>query len=787
LFFYIRHEQSYDSFHKNKDHLYRLESAQYYESQDNKPESQSVFSFLTKDDDVDNHLIFSLQTVPDMQQAFPEIENITGFRTEEAKLVKAADNVFKEPNIIYTDTNFFKTFSFRLLAGNIHNLLSLKNSAVLSESTARKYFGTDAVVGKIITLKGENDETFTITGIAADPPEYSSVKYSIILPNLALSQYNQYITDRLNYDTHLIAIQLRKDVSLPVFEKKLAKWSSEYFTKPFITKYGTDLKQYYKEADFTKMHWTLRKFNDSHYNIAGPWGHYTNAKNIYQLACFVIIILLIASLNYVLLSVSNITSRSREVGVRKVMGAKRKSVILQFWVETQILVFISVLAGFMLAKLFFPLFNQLMVTDIALSSFSSLEIVTVLTILAFILGVLAGYYPALLVSKLKTTAIIKSIQTFKINPRFSKILVITQFTGCIILMIAAFVMNLQMRHISNKNLGFDKEQVLMIKNPTWDISFTKKMKERLSNFSKTQPYVTMYSGMNGGLDGAYNSSGFTLNGEQKNRVDLTVDFNFFEMLGLKIIKGRSFSRDMASDTSKVQKAAVVNETLFNMLGKTAKIGEFNEPINARIIGVVKDYNFESLSKKIEPEKHILASDFISLFLFKIKPGKMQEAITKIEKEWKEASENYPFEYTFLDESINKVYEPEMRWQSIIQASCFFAIFIACLGLFGLSAINAVNRTKEIGIRKVLGASVKDIFTSLSTSFVFMIAVAIVIATPIAWWVMNRWLEDFAYRIQLNWWMFAVTGIIALLIALGAVSYHAIKAAMANPVKSLRTE
>jgi putative ABC transport system permease protein len=582
-------------------------------------------------------------------------------------------------------------------------------------------------------------------------------------------------------------VQLRKDVSLPAFEKKLAQWSGEYFTKPFITKYGNDLQQYYKGADFTKMHWTLRKFTDSHYNIAGPWGHYTNAKNIYQLACFVIIILLIASLNYILLSVSNTTARSREVGVRKVMGAKRKSVILQFWIETQILVIISVITGLLLSKLLVPLFNKLMVTEINLSAFSWTEIIIALIALSLVLGVLAGYYPAWLVSKLKATAIIKSIQTFKINPRFSKFLVVTQFTGCIVLMIAAFVMNLQMRHISNKNLGFDKEQVLMVKNPTWDFAFTKKIKERLGNFSKLQPYISMYSGMNGGLDGAYNSSGFTLNGEQKNRVDLTVDFNFFEMLGLKIVKGRSFSRDMASDTDRVQKAAVVNETLFNMLGKTAKIGEFNEPINARIIGVVKDYNFESLSKKIEPEKHILASDFMTLFLFKIKPGKMQEAITKIEKEWKDASGNYPFEYTFLDESINKIYEPEMHWQSIIQASCFFAIFIACMGLFGLSAINAVNRTKEIGIRKVLGASVKDIVTSLSTSFVFMIAIAIVIATPVSWWIMNRWLEDFAYRIQISWWMFAGTGLTALLIALGAVSYHAIRAAMANPVKSLRTE
>src|SRR5260221_8058551 len=241
------------------------------------------------------------------------------------------------------------------------------------------------------------------------------------------------------------------------------------------------------------MHWTLRKFADSHYNVAGPWGHYTNAKNIYQLACFVIIILLIASLNYILLAVSNTVARSQEVGVRKVMGAGRRSVILQFWAETQILIIVSVLAGLILANLFILLFNRAMATNIQLSYFSWKEISVALIALAIILGLLAGYYPAWLASKLKITTIIKSVQTFKINPRFSKILVVTQFTGCIILMIAAFVINRQMRYISNKNLGFDKEQVLMVKNPTWDFAFTKKIKERLDNFSKTQPYISMYS------------------------------------------------------------------------------------------------------------------------------------------------------------------------------------------------------------------------------------------------------------------------------------------------------
>ena len=259
------------------------------------------------------------------------------------------------------------------------------------------------------------------------------------------------------------------------------------------------------------------------------------------------------------------------------------------------------------------------------------------------------------------------------------------------------------------------------------------------------------------------------------------------MLGLTFVQGRPFSRDFASDTSSKIRPSIVNETLFNLLGKNAKLGVYNEAIRSTIIGVVKDYHFESLSKKIEPEQHVLAKSYESTFLFKIRAGKTKETIARIEKEWKQITSNYPFDYTFLDESIAQMYKPEMQWQEIIRTSCLFAIFIACLGLFGLSAINAVNRTREIGIRKVLGAGVKDIVTLLSGSFLTMVLVSIVIATPLSWWIMNNWLDDFAYRIHISWWMFGLVGLTAIGIALITVSFQSIRAAVSNPVDSLRAE
>ncbi len=777
LFFYIRHEQLYDTFHVNADRLYRVERTNLW-SGELVEKKKSLFSFLdSKNNDIDNNIVLSLIIGRDLKSTFPEIKDMVRFNSGE-QLIRSGKTVYKEDHIIYADQSFLKSFSFPLMKGNIKTVLTSPNNIVISQSIAKKYFANADPIGKTLEFISDSTRVYTVEGVVKDNPENSSIKYSFILPLEADGEYETNIKERFNHSSHLLIIELKKGVSATALEQKINRWAKTYFTEFFA---------YFKDVNTNRFHLYLRPVTDCHYNVSSPWGHYTNSKNIYELGCFVFVIILIAALNYILLTVSNLMSRTKEVGVRKVMGAKRRSVIIQFWVETQILVIISVIIGAVSARLLVPVFNRLMNTSLSFTSFSTVEILSALLALAFVLGLLAGYYPAMLISKLKPVSIVKSVQTFRINPRFSRILVIIQYTGCVILMIAAFVMYKQMKYISDKDLGFDKEQILMVKNPTFDFDFTKRVRARLDNFSKTQPYISMVSGMNGGLDDSYNRNGFKLNGEQKWRRQLTVDYDYFELLGLKFVQGRPFSRNIASDTSRMIRPTIVNETLFSMLGNTAKLGEYNEPLGETIIGVVKDYNFESLSKQIEPEDHVLELSYTSFFLFKIKAGKMKQAIEKIGNEWKDASGNYPFEYTFLDESIAKMYEPEMRWQSIIRTSCFFAIFIACMGLFGLSAINAINRTKEVGIRKVLGASVPDIVKTLSYSFLFLIAISILIATPIAWWLMSRWLEDFAYRIHLSGWIFAITGVAALLIALATVSYHAVKTAMANPVKALRTE
>ncbi len=610
LFMHIRFEQSFETFHQKKNHLFRLEMTSLYNLMDtNKQPEKHLLSFLTKQDDVNNQVVFPLVVAADLQNTFPEVKSITRFKDEGSQLVKAKNEVFKEKHIVYADNNFFSNFSFKLKLGNVATALSSKNNVVLSESVAHKYFGNTNATGNTIKLPDDTTQLFTVTGIAEDAPANSSIQYDLLFPNISFPDYEEDIKRRFNNHSHLYVVELADEADVLQFEKKLNLWIKSYFADYF--KAFKDAGPRFKDTDISKFHLYLRPLADCHYNVSAPWGHYTNAKNIYQLACLVIVILLIASLNYILLAVSNASSRSQEVGVRKVMGANRGSIILQFWVETQVVAVLSVLAGLILAIVLLPLFNYVMNTNLRFSDFSWQEIALALVILSFMLGILAGYYPALLISKMKPVTIIKSFQTFKVNPRFSRILVIAQYTACVVLMIAAFVITKQMQYISNKNLGFNKEQILMVENPTFfnDV-FTKRVHERLYTFAKSDPVIIQFSGMNGGLDGSGNSNGFLLNGEQKTLKQLEVDYNYFEMLGLKFIKGRPFSKDISSESSTTVRSCVVNETLFNMLGKAAKLGEYNEPMDARIIGVVQDHNFESLSQKIQPQQYRLAGKYI---------------------------------------------------------------------------------------------------------------------------------------------------------------------------------
>ena len=782
LFYHIRWEQSFDSFHQKKDRLFRCEMTSFGESSIPK-KSSGLFAMLTRDADTKNELAFPLVAGPDMQRNFPEMAGFTRFKDQEEELVQVGKNVYKEKEIIVTDGNFFNRFSFPLLKGDARTALSEPGNVVLSASMAKKYFGDANAMGQTISLVTDSGRLFRVTGIAADAPANSSLQYSLVFPIESDPDYKESLNDGFNRMNDELVVELKPGVDRAVFEQKMNGWVKTYM-KPYMdTVWNKGVSASVRDS----YGWHLRPLADCHYNVSASWGHYTDAKAIYQLLSIVVIIVLLASLNYVLITVSNAAARSQEVGVRKVMGAGRRAIILQSWMETQLTAGIAVGIGLLLSLAGLPLLRSVIGSGVAASDLSRMEVAGAALVLALALGVLAGYYPALLISRLKPISIIKSFSSLRINPRFSRVLVVIQFTCCVVLMTAAFVIDRQMSFITNKDLGFDKDQVLMIHNPTYDRGFTARAQQRLYDFARTQPSVLAWTSMGGSLTGKQSNNGFMLNGKQQWYRQINVDYGYFDLLKMKFAAGRSFSPAFPADTAKAVRACVVNETLFRLLGKDAKLGIFNKDIHATIIGVVKDYNFASLTKKIEPEQHRLIAGYGSEFMFKVKAGQMTPTIAAFESEWKKATSNYPFSYSFLDASIAQMYEADMRWQRAMRAASFFAILIACMGLFGLSAITAVNRTKEIGIRKILGASVRDLVTTLASGFVTMVGLSILIAVPVGWWMMNKWLEDFAYRISISWWMFVVVGATAVLIALATVSYQVLRAARANPVESLRSE
>lgn len=792
FFVYIRGEQSFDNFHSKKNQLFRLEITN-GETSGKTGKVNSFFSFLRKGDEQDNNLLFSTSIAEEIQHAFPEIKNITCFEDESllagAKLIKVNNQLFKEQHVLYADSNFFKIFSFPLVEGSAYSVFSLRNNVVVSESIAKKYFGSLNVLGKTLQLAEDSSELFTISGVAADAPYNSSIQYDLIFPVQSSQGFRNASKQRFADMNYFAIVETDKNQS-ELLRAKLNEWGKTNFTNEYL---GSVFYDSTNNTSSRNIFWYLRPFNECHYNVSVPWGHFSNAKNIYELFCLAIIILIIASLNYVLLTVSNFAKRLQEVGIRKVMGANKFNVILPLIFETQLVILFAITFALILAIIFLPLFNHIVSGYLSLNKFPWINTLSLLFVLDFLLIILTSFYPAFILSRLQPVNCLKSFQTFKLNPRFSRIIVTFQFTICIVLMIGAFVINRQMQFVNHKDLGFNKDQVLIVESPSEDYSLVNTTYNGLQQFSRETPAILNFSGISGGLTGDVSlANEYTLNGEKHWVAQLDVDYNYFNLMGIPIIKGRSFSESMSTDSAKnfidgsPAPTIVINETLANLLGNEAVVGKYCKSLHSIIIGVVRDYHFASLSNKIQPEEHALARKYFQHYLFKIKKGQIQETIKKIESEWKKITGNYPFEYSFLDEKIVKMYKDQTKWQTIMNASFVFAVIISCFGLFGLSAINAANLKKDIGIRKVLGANVKVILLSLTKKFLLMICLAIIIGIPIGQWVMNNWLSGFAYRIKITWDIFAIAGGLAFLFAFFAMSYYSIRAAIANPVDSLRS-
>jgi putative ABC transport system permease protein len=528
-------------------------------------------------------------------------------------------------------------------------------------------------------------------------------------------------------------------------------------------------------------------------NTAVSWDKVSDPQYSFILGGIALLILIIACINYVSLALTTSTARRTEVGVRKVVGAQKKQLVYQFGLESLMLAFISMFLGLGLVFLFLPAFNEFTGKSIRIGLGDAGLLLGASASITLVVGVLAGSYPALFLSGFRPAQVLKGRFTARLQAGFTRPLVVLQFALSAFLIISSVIMYQQMQYVTTKDLGYSKDQLLVIPTQTRWSNDANKMVERFRTRLQQEPSVVSVAGTSISFNQGWSHYGYKVNGEHKSAYVYAVDPYYLHTLGVEMVMGRNFDARIPSDTG----AVVVNEALVRDMKWSDPLNEYlnwkedTVGVGAKVIGVVKDYHFLSLEKDIEPL--FLSMDkesvgYLGTMLVKVNATNLPATVEKLRGAWKELSPDKPFDYTFLNEDVARQYESYQRWMGIMGLSTAFAILIACLGLFGLSGINAVNRTKEIGIRKVMGATLAHIFVLLNRQYLTLALVAFVGAIPASWYVMTHWwLVDFKFRIALGWELFAVSMLIGVAVALVTVSYHAVKAAMTNPAETLKYE
>lgn len=782
IFLFIQDELSFDRFHENADSIYRVEELRYEKlKSDIEP---TPFYDTSLPDGVSKSPWLPLPLGPTIAESFPEIKHFS--RVEESTFLARHENRSFQQDVLMADSAFFKIFSFPLLEGTADDALNDPGKVVITLNTARKYFKEDNPVGKtlIVTIQGE-EKLFTVSAIAKEPPENSSITFSMVM-RIENEPYYDFNIERWNSFNTPLFVNLYPGASPDQFVDKLRDFAEERYSesrKAARDRLGMPEDAAVAEFDITPL-------TGIHLDASAYWHKVSNPLYSYILGTIAVLILIIACINYITLALARSSGRAKEVGIRKASGARRMQIAIQFWGETQLLSLLAMLAGVCMAELALPLFNNIAGKTLSISYTGDAGFLTVLFGITLLSGILAGSYPALILSGFQPVKVLKGLKAYAFKPRLSKALLVVQYSLSIFLIISSLVMFRQMEYVSGKELGYDEEQVVFIPTHTgWNEKGTRLMEHYRTVLSEV-PSVKYVSGMAPALTRGSNIYAFGVNGEEKRSHIYYVDEDLINTLGIELVAGRDFSEDRPSD---VTGSIIVNESFVESMRWEDPIGRQvpwkGEENPSTVIGVVKDFHFQSMESKIEPMLFHMdpAQGGISSVAVKIAQGSIAETLPKLEEAWSEVAPFTPFNYWFLDDALSQQYEDYRRWLNIMAASTALAILISCLGLFGLAGLTALNKTKEIGIRKVLGAGINQIILLLNKGVVKLIAVSLVLAAPVSWYIMEQWLSDFAYRIEIGAGVFVYSAVTALAIALLSVSYHSIKAAMLNPVDSLRSE
>lgn len=761
ILLYVKDEVSFDRFHQNADNIYRVVS----KFEHNGQQGVSVNTgFLQGPRFTDN--VSGIESFVRVQGSAADI--------------KKDGEIFSQ-SVLRVDSTFFNTFTFPVIAGNASTSLTEPHSIAITEDFSEKQFGTTDALGKFVMIREDSAFVpYKVTAITKNTPQNSSIRFEVLLPfqeteadaqnndNWFSSFLNTFVTLNPNADLNNVEKQMtafyQKDAG-PTFKKMMEKYG------------GTGSIGSY----------TLQPYTDMHMNTEMPAQNgLTNASNpmySYILSGIALFVLIIACINFVNLTVARSVKRAKEIGIRKVIGGNRKQLIMQFMGESFLLCTIAFSLALLLTSLVLPIFNDISNKELALSYLFDTKLVAGYGLLFLATGLLAGFYPALVLSGYKPVQVLDSRFNISGKNYLQKSLVVLQFALASFLIIATFTIYRQFNFLTSADLGYNDNNIITVDRS----NISHEQAELFKNELLKNPNIVNVAA----TDVGHSWTGARLaDGTDISFNYATIDESYLPELEIPVVAGRNFSKDYPSDASNnilVNEAFVKEAKLKDPVGNILNFFYDDNKIY-NIIGVVKDYHFLSLNQKIGPQVFTMnKNNSYDTFYIKVKPNSAAQSLEHIQKTFQRIFPLSPYSYVFKDDANKRNYQAEARWKQIVLFGAILTIFISSIGLFGLSVLSAEKRTKEIGIRKVLGASVKNIVTTLSTDFIKLVLLSLFISIPLAWYFSNKWLENYPYRIQIGWTMFFIAAVMVIMIALATVSFQAVKAAIANPVKSLRSE